>query len=94
MTEPVAVHRQEVTQRIQIASTGGGWEGAHTDFKTELGTKTRDLEGLLKHLLAFANTPRRTDAYIIYGVHENKDERIFEHVGVSKEGFPTPERLD
>jgi NACHT domain/Putative DNA-binding domain len=94
MADPVEVHRKEVAQRIQIASSQGGWEGTHTDFKRELGSKPRDLAKLLKHILAFANTPRRTDAYIIFGVNENRDQEVFEHIGIPEGGFPTSEKID
>jgi hypothetical protein len=94
MADPVEVHRREVEQRVQIAASQGGWEGTHTDFKWELGSKQRDLSKLLKHILAFANTPRRTDAYIIFGVSEDKVGGVFDHVGVAEDGFPSSERID
>lgn len=94
MGDPVELHRKEVEQRIRIAASQGGWEGTHTDFKRELGNRNRDFGKLLKHVLAFGNTPRRTDAYIIYGVNEDKDTRVFEHLGVEENGFPTSERID
>jgi hypothetical protein len=62
MPDPIEIHRKEVVQRIQTLNAQGGWEGAHTDFKRELGSTTRDLGKLLKHVLAFSNTPRRTSS--------------------------------
>ena len=94
MCDPVEIHRREVAQRIQMANSQGGWEGTHTDFKRELGSKARDLGKMLKHILAFANTPRRTDAYLIFGVNEDKDSGIFEHVGLSDQGFPAADRIN
>jgi len=94
MADPVEIHRREVEQRVQIALSQGGWEGTHTDFKRELVSKQKDLAKLLKHILAFANTPRRTDAYIIFGVSEDKTEGVFSHVGAAEDGFPTSERID
>jgi hypothetical protein len=94
MSEPIEIYRKEVAQRILIAQSGGGWESTHTDFKRELGTKQRDFAKLLKHVLAFANTPRRTDAYIIFGVEEDKERNVFTHVGVSEGGFPSPETVE
>ena len=94
MPDPIEVHRKEVAQRIQTVNSQGGWEGAHTDFKRELGSTTRDLGKLLKHVLAFSNTPRRTDAYIIFGVNEDKDTGTFQHVGTPDHGFPQPERIN
>ena len=94
MGDPVELHRKEVEQRIRIAESQGGWEGTHTDFKRELGSRNKDFGKLLKHVLAFANTPRRTDAYIIFGVNEDKEAGVFEHIGVVEGGFPTSERID
>lgn len=94
MPDPIEIHRKEVAQRIQTLNAQGGWEGAHTDFKRELGSTTRDLGKLLKHVLAFSNTPRRTDAYIIFGVSEDKDTGTFQHVGTPAQGFPQPERIN
>ncbi|MBZ5525322.1 MAG: NACHT domain-containing protein [Acidobacteriia bacterium] len=93
MNEPVAIHRREVAQRILMANRQGGWEGTHTDFKTELGSTSRDLAKLFKHILAFANTPRRTDAYLIFGVKEDKASGRFDHIGVAVDGFPQAERI-
>jgi hypothetical protein len=90
----IEVCRKEVEQRILMAKAHGGWEGTHNDFKRELGTTHRDYAKLIRHLLAFANTPRRTDAYIIYGVNENKDIKLFEHIGVTVDGFPPPETIE
>lgn len=92
MKEPVEEHRKEVEQRVQIAITQGGWEGTHTDFKRQFGDLRPDYVKLVRHVLAFANTPRRTDAYIIFGVDEKKEEGRFDHVGV--DGFPSSERLE
>jgi len=94
MHDPIDIYRKEVTQRILVARSQGGWEGAHSDFKRELGAKSRDHAKLLKHMLAFANTPRRTDAYIIFGVSEDKDRNLFEHIGVSDVGFPSKETIE
>ena len=94
MPDPVEIHRKEVAQRIQMANSQGGWEGTHTDFKKELGAAARDIGKLLKHVLAFANTPRRTDAYLIFGVNEDKPSGTFEHVGIPDQGFPPPERIN
>src|SRR5262249_27235486 len=66
----------------------------HTDFKLELGTKLRDYAKLVKHMLAFANTPRRTDAYIIFGVIEDRNRNVFEHVGIPDKGFPSKETIE
>jgi len=86
------VYREEVSQRIQLANSQGGWEGSHTDFKSDLGSSPGDCAKLLKHILAFANTPRRTDAYIIFGVQEDKALKTFEHRGVQGT-FPAPETI-
>jgi hypothetical protein len=94
MREPIEVLRKEAQQRLQLAVSHGGWEGTHTDFKRKLESQPRDLAKVMRHILAFANTPRRTDAYIIFGVNEDKTIKIFEHVGVDSEGFPLKERLD
>lgn len=94
MADPIETHRKEVEQRIQIMNTAGGWEGTHTEFKRELDSKPRDLAKLFKHILAFANTPRRTDAYIIFGVEEDKEQGTFKHVGVPDHGFPSAERIN
>jgi hypothetical protein len=94
MREPVEILRKEVQQRVQLANSQGGWEGSHTDFKRILGKERSDLAKLLRHVLAFANTPRRTDALIIFGVDEDKILRVFEHVGVTENGFPAKERID
>lgn len=94
MNEPTDVLRTEAQQRLQLANHHGGWEGTHTDFKRELGSKLGELAKLVRHILAFANTPRRTDAYIIFGVNENKSLKAFDHVGVSTDGFPQKERID
>src|SRR5438094_10484102 len=94
MKEPIEIYRKEATQRVLMANSRGGWEGTHTDFKRELPNKPRDLAKLLKHILAFANTPRRTDAYIIFGVNEEKQRGIFEHVGARESEFPSRERID
>jgi hypothetical protein len=93
MPDPIEIYRTEVAQRIQMANSQGGWEGTHTDFKREQGSTYRDLGKLVKHILAFANTPRRTDAYLIFGVTEDKDRAVFEHVGIPDGGFPSPERI-
>jgi hypothetical protein len=93
MNEPIQVHRTEVAQLLSMLKAQGGWEGTHTDFKRELGSKAKDLGKLLKHILAFANTPRRSDAYIICGVEEDKDRGLFTHIGVSEDHFPAPERI-
>ena len=93
MNEPVDTCRQEVIQRIQLAQSEGGWEGTHTDFKKELDSTPQAYAKLLKHVLAFANTPRRTDAYIIFGVSEDRTLRQFEHTGVTDARFPTPETI-
>src|SRR5579872_1503326 len=93
MPDPVEIHRKEVEQRILIASTQGGWESTHTDFKKELGLAPQSFAKLLKHTLAFANTPRRTDAYIIFGVEEDKNLKKFQHIGVGDGKFPSPETL-
>ncbi len=94
MSDPFEVHRKEVTQRVQLAHIQGGWEGTHTDFKKELDSNPTSYAKLLKHILAFANTPRRTDAYIIYGVKEDKNLRTFSHDGVNSGKFPTPETIE
>jgi hypothetical protein len=94
MNEPIEVYRKEVEQRVLMAKSQGGWEGTHNDFKRELGTKSRDFAKLMKHMLAFANTPRRTDAYIIFGVDEDKNRKWFEHVGVLDKGFPPSETIE
>ena len=94
MHEPIQTLRKEAEQRLQLVNQQGGWEGTHTDFKKELGSKPSQLAKVLRHILAFANTPRRTDAYIIFGVNENKTLRLFEHVGVGSEQFPQKERID
>ena len=60
----------------------------------KLEATTRGLGKLIKHTLAFANTPRRTDAYIVFGVQENKELGKFEHVGVPEQGFPNHERVN
>lgn len=93
MPEPIEIHRKEVEQRILIAGTQGGWEGTHTDFKKKLELAPRNFAKLLKHILAFANTPRRTDAYIIFGVEEDKNQKKFQHVGVADGEFSSPETL-
>ncbi len=93
MPEPVETRRKEAAQRVQLAQAQGGWEGTHTDFKNALESNPRSHAKLLKHVLAFANTPRRTDAYIIFGVNEDKHLRVFEHTGVSESGFPAPETI-
>ena len=93
MNDPIENSRKEVTQRILMANCQGGWEGTHTDFKQEFGSTPRDFGRLMKHILAFANTPRRTDAYLIFGVSENKEQRVFAHTGVPDKGFPAPEKI-
>jgi hypothetical protein len=90
----IEICRKEIEQRILVAKSQGGWEGTHTDFKRELGSKPRDSAKLIKHILAFSNTPRRTDACIIFGVNEDKHRRIFEHVGTSEKGFPEQETIE
>jgi hypothetical protein len=77
-----------------MAQQHGGWEGSNTDFKRDLGSKPRDFAKLIKHILAFANTRRRTDAYLIFGVNEDKDRKIFEHVGTQESQFPKTETID
>lgn len=93
MGDPIEIHRKEVLQRVQMANSQGGWEGTHNDFKRQMASTPRDLAKLIKHILAFANTPRRTDAYIVFGVNEDKDRGVFEHVGIPDQGFPSPERI-
>jgi hypothetical protein len=94
MNDPTEVYRKEVKQRILMARTQGGWEGSHTDFKLESGTKIRNYAKLIKHLLAFANTPRSTDAYVIFGVHEDKHRSVFEHVGITGKNFLSKETIE
>jgi hypothetical protein len=94
MSDPIAIHRKEVAQRIQILNARGGWEGTHTDFKAQLASTPKDLAKLLRHILAFANTPRRTDAYIIFGVTEHKQHQTFTHTGIGDAGFPAAQRIE
>ena len=95
MGDPIEIHRREVAERIQVAMSQGGWEGTDTDFKKELGSTPKNFAKTLKHILAFANTPRRWSAYIIFGVEEDESQpRIFKHVGIPAGGFPSPERIE
>jgi hypothetical protein len=85
------VLRQNVSELISLASAKGIWEDHALDFKRELPSQPRGLAKALKLILAFANTPRNRDAYIIYGVSEDS-EKGQEHIGVSE--FPAKERLE
>jgi hypothetical protein len=74
-----------------MACANGPWEGRYLDFKMTLDSGDRSAFGkMLKLLLAFANTPRNREAYIIYGVREN--EGSAEHVGV--DSFPAQEQIE
>lgn len=94
MREPIEGYRKEATARILMATSRGGWEGTHTDFKRELGSKQRDYSKLVKHLLAFANTPRRAEAFIIFGFEENQSKNRFDHVGVTENSLPSQETIE
>jgi hypothetical protein len=94
MNEPIEIYRKEAAARILMATSQGGWEGAHTDFKRELGNKQRDYGKLVKHLLAFANTPRRAEAYLIFGFEEDKIQSRFVHLGITGTEFPAKETIE
>lgn len=61
-------------------------ESATLDFKSEqykfIGVSDPEKSELLKDILAFANAWRRTDAYILIGIKENKGSRA-EVVGIA-----------
>jgi hypothetical protein len=94
MADPIAIHRKELVQRLHALNREGGWEGSHTDFKRDLPSTPRQLGKIIKHILAFANTPRRTDAFIIFGVEEDKDRGHFSHVGVPYDAVLPHETLE
>ena len=79
------VLRKNVEKHIALASATGTWEDQHSDFKLELLNTANALGKVLKLLLAFSNTPRNRDAYIIYGVTERSPVG-YAHVGAGQ--FP------
>lgn len=82
--------RRNVETQIAVACASGPWEGRYLDFKEKLDGSRAGLGKMLKLLLAFANTPRNRDAYIIYGVTDR--DRPVRHVGV--ESFPSKEQIE
>lgn len=83
-------YRKIVEQKISLALNQGGWEGAHNDFKLELQDDRASLSKLIKHILAFANTPRKEEAFIIFGVRE-VDAFHFKHEGAIN--FPKADKI-
>ena len=69
-------------------------ESATLDFKSEqykfVGVSDPEKSELLKDILAFANAWRRTDAYILIGIKENKGNRA-EVVGITDHIDDAPE---
>ena len=84
-------YRRRVEQKVFLIQAQGGWEGAHLDLKLELEDRDRTIAKLIKHILAFANTPRKDDAFIIFGVRENKKQQRCFHEGATK--FPSAEKI-
>src|SRR2546427_13128150 len=95
MGDPIIdIHRKELTQRLQTAALHGGWEGTHTDFKRQMGPTPKEIGKLIRHMLAFTNTPRRTDAFIIFGVDQDKSRGVFTHYGITPGSFPSRDKLE
>lgn len=91
MTE-YEIFRRLVEQKISLTINEGGWEGSHLDYKLMLKDDHNSISKTLKHILAFANTPRKSEAFIIFGVRENKDDKRFIHEGASR--FPEADKIN
>jgi hypothetical protein len=74
-----------------LATASGSWEDESLDFKTNLPPQPLALGKTLKLLLAFANTPRNRDAYVIYGLSE-KSPLGRQHIGADV--FPPKEQIE
>jgi hypothetical protein len=81
--------RDNVETQIALACAKGIWEGRYLDFKQDLDEHW-GVQKLLKLLLAFANTPRARESYVIYGVTDK--DRPVRHIGV--ESFCSREHIE
>src|SRR5215469_3571134 len=83
--------RDHVEAAVALACSKGRWEEPSLDFKRQLDPSMSSIAKLFKLLLAFANTLRNHEAYVIYGVSEENDAARA-HVGVND--FPSRERIE
>ncbi len=93
--DEITHHREVVKDIINRIEFEGGWEGQYVDLKHHFDLNPKNGEysmiPFLKHILAFANTPRAKHAYVIFGISENKATCSFEVTGTEK--FPNPTDL-